>query len=243
MPQYSHDEVIHNFSAAEEVLPILFEKHQPASVLDVGCGLGNWAATAKKIGVSNVIGIDGEYVNRSLLKIQESEFVGIDLRKKFDLKKKFDLVICLEVAEHLPKESADTFIESLVNHSDVILFSAALPGQGGQFHINEQWPSYWQQIFERHKYQMIDFFRKKIWNNSKIDPWYRQNMFLVVKKGHALCENEDAEIQSYIHPELFTLLKQQHEIKINNLQETVVRLSNRDVLGKAYRSFKKRFLK
>lgn len=243
MSQYSHDEVIHNFSAAAEVLPILFEKYQPASVLDVGCGLGNWAFTAKKLGVSMIMGIDGDYVNRSLLKIQEQEFKGIDLRKPFDLNRKFELVICLEVAEHLPKESAETFIESLVNHADVILFSAALPGQGGQFHINEQWPSYWQKIFQSHEYQMIDFFRNKIWNNSKIDPWYRQNLFLVVKKGHALDINDATEIQSYIHPEMFTLLNQQQELKIKNLQDTISKLLKRDVAGRIKRVIKKLFFK
>ena len=94
MSQYSHDEVIHNFAAAEAVLPVLFEKYKPMSVLDVGCGLGNWAAVAKKMGVPKILGIDGHYVNKSMLKIGQDEFIAIDLKEPFDFKHKFDLVIC-----------------------------------------------------------------------------------------------------------------------------------------------------
>lgn len=243
MAQYSHDEVIHNYSAAEAVLPILFEKYKPMSVLDVGCGLGNWAAVAKKMGVPKILGIDGYYVNKSLLKINQDEFIPIDLKESFDFKHKFDLVICLEVAEHLPVDSSEVLVKSLVNHSDVILFSAAIPGQGGQFHINEQWPSYWQKQFAKHDYEMIDFFRNKIWNNSQIDPWYRQNLFLVVKKGHYLSTGNDAEIKSYVHPELFTLFINQQEVKMKTFQDTINKLSKRDLVGKINKFIKKLFSK
>ncbi len=243
MAPYSHDEVIHNFAAAEAVLPILFEKYKPISVLDVGCGLGNWAAIAKKMGVPKILGIDGYYVNKSLLKINQEEFLAIDLKESFDLKHQFDLVICLEVAEHLPIQSAEKFVSSLINHSDVILFSAAIPGQGGQFHINEQWPSFWQQLFEKNGYEMIDFFRNKIWNNSQIDPWYRQNLFLVVKKGHSLSSGINLEIQSYIHPELFTLFIRQQEAKIRIMEDKIKKLSKRDVIGNTIKIIKKIFSK
>jgi SAM-dependent methyltransferase len=243
MAPYSHDEVIHNFAAAEAVLPILFEKYKPISVLDVGCGLGNWAAIAKKMGVPKILGIDGYYVNKSLLKINQEEFLAIDLKESFDLKHQFDLVICLEVAEHLPIESSEVLVKSLINHSEVILFSAAIPGQGGQFHINEQWPSFWQQLFEKNGYEMIDFFRNKIWNNSQIDPWYRQNLFLVVKKGHSLSSGINLEIQSYIHPELFTLFIRQQEAKIRIMEDKIKKLSKRDVIGNTIKIIKKIFSK
>jgi SAM-dependent methyltransferase len=212
-------------------------------VLDVGCGLGNWAAIAKKMGVPKILGIDGYYVNKSLLKINQEEFLAIDLKESFDLKHQFDLVICLEVAEHLPIESSEVLVKSLINHSEVILFSAAIPGQGGQFHINEQWPSFWQQLFEKNGYEMIDFFRNKIWNNSQIDPWYRQNLFLVVKKGHSLSSGINLEIQSYIHPELFTLFIRQQEAKIRIMEDKIKKLSKRDVIGNTIKIIKKIFSK
>lgn len=229
---YIHDEITHNSSAAEQVLPVLFEIYNPSTIIDVGCGLGNWIAVAKSISGAKITGVDGDYVNRSLLKIDENEFVEKDLTKPFNLNQKFDLAICLEVAEHLPESSAEGFIQSLTNHSDVIMFSAALPGQGGQNHINEQWPSYWQEHFNRCGFEMIDFFRFKIWNNPKIEYWYKQNLFLVVRKGHALAKNESQTAYSLVHPELLELIHEQHQNKILLMKAKITKLKKRDIVGR-----------
>lgn len=237
---YIHDEIVHNSGAAEEVLPILFEVYKPSSILDVGCGLGNWIQVAKKMGVNDVIGVDGAYVNRSLLKINAEEFVEKNLTESFNLDRKFDLSICLEVAEHLPHSSANGLIQSLTSHADVILFSAALPGQGGQNHINEQWPKYWQKIFLNYDFEMIDFFRDKIWENQKIERWYRQNLFLVVRKGHALALHGNNEALALIHPELFEVVNENYELKIKKLKATIEKLQSRDMLGKLSKILKRK---
>jgi SAM-dependent methyltransferase len=229
---YIHDEITHNSSAAEQVLPLLFETYKPTSIIDVGCGLGNWIEVAKRLTGAQIIGVDGDYVDRSLLKIGENEFVEKDLTKPFDLNKKFDLAICLEVAEHLPEASAEGFIKSITNHSDVIMFSAALPGQGGQNHINEQWPSYWQEHFNNCGFEMIDFFRFKIWNNTKIEYWYKQNLFLVVRKGHKLAKNDPEITYSLVHPELLALIHEQYQNKVLLLQGTIHKLKKRDIIGR-----------
>lgn len=235
---YIHDEIIHNSGAAEQVLPVLFSIFKPKSILDVGCGLGNWIEVAKKMGVEEVVGVDGSYVNRTLLKIDDKEFIEKDLTKPFDLNTKFDLAICLEVAEHLPETSSDTLIQSIVAHTDVVMFSAAIPGQGGQNHINEQWPTYWQELFQKYDYDMIDFFRPKIWNNTKIERWYRQNMFLVVKKGHTLSDQGSKGIVSLVHPELLSAIIDQNNLKIQKLQVKNEKLAKRDLLGIASKIFK-----
>jgi len=229
---YIHDEITHNPEAATHVLPVLFEIYKPSSILDVGCGLGNWIQVAKKMGVMDIVGVDGAYVDRSLLKIAPNEFVEKDLTKPFDLGRRFDLAISLEVAEHLPDSCADAFVQSITQHADVVLFSAALPGQGGQNHINEQWPEYWQAVFEKHGFIMLDCIRPKIWNDTRIERWYRQNIFLVVKKGHALTENANTQILSLVHPELLTAVHLQHEEKIKKLQKTIQHLKQRDWIGK-----------
>lgn len=236
---YVHDEITHNSSAAEQVLPVLFEIYKPSSILDVGCGLGNWIEVAKKISGAEIKGVDGDYVDRRLLKIEENEFVECDLTKPFDLNRKFDLAICLEVAEHLPEASAEGFIKSITNHSDVIMFSAALPGQGGQHHINEQWPSYWQEHFNNCGFEMMDFFRFKIWNNPKIEYWYKQNLFLVVRKGHKLAKNEAEIAYSLVHPELLELIHEQYQNKILLLKGTIHKLKKRDIVGRFSKFFKK----
>jgi hypothetical protein len=52
--------------------------------------------------------------------------------------------------------------------------------QGGTHHVNEQWPAYWQDLFERQGYRMLDLIRREIWTNPEIQFWYRQNIFLFV---------------------------------------------------------------
>jgi hypothetical protein len=58
------------------------------------------------------------------------------------------------------------------------LFSAAIPGQGGTEHINEQPPRYWERQFERHGFHPVDAIRPIIWRDRRVEPWYRQNIFL-----------------------------------------------------------------
>lgn len=216
---YVHDEITHNFKAAEEILPMLFEVYKPVSVLDLGCGLGTWLKVAKDLGVKDILGVDGSYVDRSMLKIKETEFLEFDISNPISLGRRLDLVICLEVAEHLPESSADSLIKSLVKHADVILFSAAIPGQGGQNHLNEQWPAYWQDIFQQHNFMFVDYFRPKIWNNENIEFWYRQNIFLVVNKDHALGSKATSAIMPMVHPELFRSVLMQKDDKIARLKQ------------------------
>jgi len=230
--KYIHDDIVHNFSAAREILPLVFSIYKPSNILDVGCGTGTWLKVAQDLGINQIQGIDGSYVDRSMLKINEDNFYEHDLNTSFNLHKKFDLAICLEVAEHLYPTAAGDLITSLTQHSDVILFSAALPGQGGQRHINEQWPSYWQKLFAEKEFQMQDVIRLQIWNNVKIERWYRQNIFLVVNKNHALANSENKDALSLIHPELFEAVVQQQQEKIKQLRHTIEKLQRRDIIGR-----------
>jgi SAM-dependent methyltransferase len=153
----------------------------PNSVLDVGCGVGSWLAEWRLRGVKDILGIDGTYVDRASLEIPDENFRPTDLSQlfePFDLGRQFGLVQSLEVAEHLEERNAAPFVASLVRHSDIVLFSAAVPRQGGEHHVNEQWPSYWIGLFAEHGYLPYDVIRPKIWNNQRIDWWYRQNTVL-----------------------------------------------------------------
>ncbi len=170
--------------SAEEIMPLVLEYLQPRSVIDVGCGLGTWLKVFKQHGVQAVTGIDGAYVARSILQIAQREFVPADLREPLRLNKKFDLVLSLEVAEHLPRECAETFVASLVGLGPVILFSAAVPFQGGTNHLNAQWPDYWARKFQSHGYAPIDCLRKRIWQNENVEWWYAQNLLLYVERNY-----------------------------------------------------------
>ena len=219
MSVYVHTEKIHNFRAAQKVLPGIIEEYKVKSILDVGTGIGTWLKVAEENGVSDFLGIDGSWVNREQLKIAGRNFKECDLREKFNLQREFDLIICLEVAEHLPEESADILVESMVQHGRLILFSAAIPGQGGQNHLNEQSPSFWSQKFEKHGYTFYDLVRPRIWKDVDIEWWYRQNMFLVSKEK-LMTDSMNINDNMYIHPELFFSVINKNESLKNRLKET-----------------------
>ena len=162
--------------AAEKILYIVMKHFKVKTAADFGCGTGIFLKFLKDNGV-NVTGLD---LDKRILAITEEEFIQADLTKPVHLGKKYDLSISLEVAEHLPESSAETFITSLCEASDVVLFSAAVKGQGGVGHINEQFLSYWQKIFLKNEYFLLDIIRPEIWNDENIPPYYRQNVVIFV---------------------------------------------------------------
>ena len=171
--------------SARRILPIIKDLLSPASVLDVGCGRGAWLSVWRELGVSDFQGVDGEYVSRGDLLISSEVFCPVNLENAFDLMRKFDMVECLEVGEHLSDASSRRLVESIALHADAVLFSAAQPGQGGEFHINEQLPSYWRSLFIEHDYRMFDFIRPLVYEMRDVDPWYKYNSFLFLR-GEAL---------------------------------------------------------
>ena len=201
---YIHETDVHNTKAAKEVVPIILNIFNPNAVLDVGCGIGTWLQVFKQKGVKKIKGIDGNYVNREHLfsHIDEQEFQALDLSSPFDINERFDLAICLEVAEHLPFSSANDFVESLSKHSDIIIFGAAVPGQWGQNHLNEQWTEFWIELFNNRGYKPYDLLRSLIWDNKNVEWWYKQNILVFSKTTLQLPINS-ISYQSVIHPEHF----------------------------------------
>jgi SAM-dependent methyltransferase len=164
--------------SAEIVLPVVLELVRPRSVVDVGCGDGAWLAAATALGITDVLGIDGPWVEEGDLKIAPDRFRVQDLTQPFSLDRRFDLAMSLEVAEHLPADAAEAFVASLAGAAPLVLFSAAAPGQGGTAHLNEQWPAYWAALFARHGYEPVDALRAEIWERPGVQWWYAQNLLL-----------------------------------------------------------------
>jgi len=153
------------------------------SVLDIGCAKGTWLAAWKEAGVVTIYGVDGAYIDQDRLIIPRNAFTPADLAAPLGLGRRFDLVQSLEVAEHIAETSAGQFILNLVNHSNgLVLFSAAPPGQGGEFHVNEQGYDYWRQKFAAHGYEAFDYLRPRIASDKSISFWYRYNIILYVHR-------------------------------------------------------------
>lgn len=196
--------------SAEAVVPFLLSCLRCRSVLDVGCGDGAWLSVFRANGVEDTVGIDGEYVDLSQILIPADQFVRHDLTKPFALNRTFDLVCSMEVAEHLPESSADSFVDCLAAHGDIILFSAAIPDQGGVCHINEQWQDYWARKFRERGYVAVDAVRPRVWCDSSVAFYYKQNAVLYVKPElaakHDLEPVEgDLGVLSRVHPDLFSM--------------------------------------
>jgi SAM-dependent methyltransferase len=195
---------------AEIILGLLFPMlGTPRSVCDVGCGTGCWLKVAKELGAVSVQGFDGQWAGNSLV-IPKNRFHECDLntlvREQYPPNSRFDLALCLETAEHLEPESAGPLVQWLTSSADVVLFSAAVPGQGGTGHVNEQWQDYWVKLFEQRRFGWTDVIRPKIWEDNRIPFWYRQNTLVFTRWNTAPESLENAfsgGIATIVHPELY----------------------------------------
>ena len=201
-----------------------------SSVIDFGCGTGTWLATCQNAGVDKILGFDN-YVKESELLIERKYFHKKSLAEKICLEEKFDLAISLEAAEHVEQIFADTIVENLTNASDVILFSAATPGQGGTNHVNEQPPHYWAKKFANHGYAQFDVIRPLIWEEDDVAWWYKQNIFLYIHldaNQRIKFEELDQGLinQNIIHPHCLSDKMEEFDIEnasIKNLSKAIIK--------------------
>jgi SAM-dependent methyltransferase len=199
-------------NSAQAIVPLVVDMVRPQSVVDVGCGLGFWLRMFQDLGVKDVFGIDGDWVELPALKIPKENFKYHDLTKPLSLDRKFDLAVSLEVGEHLPDAASNTLVDTLTKLAPVILFSAAMPYQTGTNHINEQWPEYWAERFRARGYVPIDCIRKRVWEKD-IEWWYAQNTLVYCREDMldnypALkkeLENTFAGQLSLVHPKNYLM--------------------------------------
>jgi SAM-dependent methyltransferase len=206
--QFFEDQRRGSVQSAAKIVPLIMQALHPRAVVDVGCGVGTWLAVFAEHGVADTLGLDGGYVDPALLQIPRERFLAHDLTTPIALTRRFDLVLCLEVAEHLPAEHAPTLIDSLVGLGPAVVFSAAIPFQGGTHHVNEQWPDFWARHFAARGYVPVDYFRRKIWQVPGIEWWYAQNLLLYIERDHLAAnallrreaEDTPATPLSLVHP-------------------------------------------
>jgi SAM-dependent methyltransferase len=181
--------------SARIIVPRVLRLVRAQSVIDIGCGLGAWLKVFQENGVENIRGLDGDYVDQSRLLIDANHFTAVDLAQPINISEHYDLAMCLEVAEHLPASAAMHIVRALTRLAPFVLFSAAIPNQGGRGHINEQWPSYWKELFVANGFQRLDPIRRHVLRDIRVRWCYRQNIFLfaardAVARSEVLREEE-----------------------------------------------------
>lgn len=210
--QRTYDHAFHvsisegSLRSARRVWPVVFAAlGEPGNVVDVGCGLGAWLRALHEVcPACEFVGIDHPGVAARDLMIEPTRFIGADLASLPDLGRRFDLALSLEVAEHLAPERAPAFVHALARLADRIVFSAAVPGQGGHGHLNEQWPAYWIELFSREGYRCFDVVRPQIWSDEAVEGYYRQNILVFAKNGLAPpAPMQDWNGAALVHPQVF----------------------------------------
>lgn len=168
--------------SAAAVLPLVFDTlGTPSYMLDVGCGEGWWCAAAENLGVTT-LGADKHLADLEGHLKWDAES-GLPLPGG---ETRWPLALCLETAEHLTPAAGDHLVAELCRVADGIVWSAAIPGQGGDGHINEQWPDYWSKRFNHHGFMLTDYWRLELWDHPDVEPWYAQNILHAMRHGASL---------------------------------------------------------
>lgn len=232
--KYLHDSKAHNLRSPGIIVPKLIELLSPKSVIDIGCGWGTFLHVFEKNGITDIFGIDGAWVKEEDLFIKKENFAALELEKPIVPERQFDLVLCLEVAEHLDENAADTLIETLIGFGNTIVFSAAIKGQRGQNHVNEQMHDYWQKKFLNKGYVYYDALRPFFWNDENIDVWYKQNIFLVAHQSIIFNNSINATkvsypVSTFVHPDLLAIYDKQNSslVEENELLKTSLIRANK----------------
>lgn len=183
-------------SSAAALVPHLLELYpRKRRIVDVGCGEGHFGKAFGDAGGA-VLGVDGPEA-RPIIEHQVA-----DLREPLWLDRDFDLALCLEVAEHLPAARAADFVDELCTLAPLVVFSAAVPGQGGTGHLNEQWPGYWAELFRRRGFCGSGALRWRIWEDDRICWWYRQNLMVFAASPGGLGLERDG-CPAVVHPAMW----------------------------------------
>lgn len=138
----------HNSFCYSKFAGTLCEIYHPKTVIELGCGNGGVSLEFQKLGC-DVYAFDyskdavAMAMEKGVKNVQRFNICGVDL-----LPKEGDLAVCMEVAEHIPAKFARHLCEVLARSANVVVMSAAPPGQGGHLHVNEQPKEYWIELMK-----------------------------------------------------------------------------------------------
>jgi SAM-dependent methyltransferase len=231
--------------SAAVVVPLLLElatdDHPISSAVDVGCGLGTWLAAFAENGVADVVGLESDHLPTDRLAIRRDQLVIADLTAPPDVGRRFDLALSLEVAEHLPASAAAGFVDLLCGLAPMVVFSAAVPGQGGVHHVNEQWPAWWSTQFADRGYAAYDCIRPRVWRDERVAYYYAQNTIIYVDRAATVrlsAELGEPELDgpmALVHPGLFQAFRDHRSRPADPSLRSLLRQLPRAAAGAARR--------
>jgi len=159
------------------------------SLVDFGCGEGEYLEGALKDGVKSVLGFEYLFENvKEYLSTEMLERIKYgNVMERIDCGK-FDCAMSIEVAEHILPEKSERFVDNLVNASKkYILLTAAPCGQGGIAHINERPREFWMALFRKRDFiyfaDEVSKIHVKIKETGIQVPDYFSNLFVFIKGG------------------------------------------------------------
>lgn len=188
-------------SSAAVCVPLILHSTgdgSPPRVLDVGSGEGWWSEELWSHGAQHVDSIDHPVPPEV---VPGLTVLDVDLEEGYTLQRGYGLALCLEVAEHLSPAAGDELVRQLCRCSRAVAWSAAIPGQGGSGHLNEQWPAYWEERFDAHGWALLDPWRDALWGDDRVEPWYQQNLLLAVPS--AATQGSVGRVKPLVHPTIF----------------------------------------
>jgi hypothetical protein len=190
-PDYFAEDIFatNYFSIAKAIA----DTYHPKKIIEFGCGPGFLTRELSQLNIS-VDAFDG-FSSPDFKNFTNISFNKIDLNNEAEVMqflkdKTYDVAICSEVAEHLDPESSAHLIKQLTSCAPVVIFSAAVPNQGGHGHINCQARGFWHDLFIANNFQVADTMRKELRDTDDLAIWYKLNLVDYVTNNLAININD-----------------------------------------------------
>jgi 2-polyprenyl-3-methyl-5-hydroxy-6-metoxy-1,4-benzoquinol methylase len=167
--------------SAEIMAASIRREFAPRTVVDVGCGTGALLDAMRSQGIG-VAGFEYSEAALELCRMRGLDVIKVDFeRDVLDFKETFDVAVSVEVAEHLPGSVADRYVDLLTSLSEVVVLTAAPPGQGGTDHVNEQPQAYWIAKFAARSFLHVEELSARWrdeWKAGGVAGWYYRNVMV-----------------------------------------------------------------
>ena len=150
-----------------------FKDNYIESIIDIGCGTGYYTKR-----LNTFFDCDGYDGNPYTEELTEGVCKVLDFSKPITFDRDYEAVLCLEVAEHIPKEFESIFLNNIFKiKPEIIVMSWAIPNQGGDGHVNEQPNNYVIDVMNQNGYFYNERESLKMREVCKL--WWLKNTLLI----------------------------------------------------------------